>query len=390
MIHPEEYFSPFDLANGAAGKLSPSPDFDGPVKRRRITDPLCLLLLLGLWGVATWIGVWSLQNGDYNIFLRPTDYKGRVCGVDTDDNGVVLPSFIHISDTLSNGVCVNECPTEMNLAPTSRSDLICKDESDLLSMNTCLSGSNISNDPDTLISCSGCMYAMGVNQIKNQCLPGSVSPVIASINDVLESKGLGPIDGFNRIKQQSYIIKLMDDLHTSILVVAGAIGGTTICSLMILILYLVPRCIAFVIWFTALLVPGVFGVGGFFLWLLADRYANDETSLYPRYHVLFITFSAFFFWSLGGISLISLIDLRKKINLTIDLTKAGSRAIREVKLSFLFPIVQVVFYGTFLATIGYWLINFSTTGVFVEQTETVFGSDIIYTVKKFTTFEHYK
>lgn len=390
MDNNEPNFSPFDLANGALDKISPPPDFDGPVKNRRLTDPLCLVVMLGVWGVTTWMGVWSLGAGNYNAFVHQVDYKGRICGLGNDSTGNELPSLLHIVDPLSNGVCVAECPSSINLEPTSRSDLICKEDSDLLSIAACLDGADISNDPNTLLACGGCMYSMGVKKVKNQCLPESATDVITKVNQVAEGKGLQPLSGWTNFKLQSYITVFMNDLQTGFPIVAGAFGGSALLGLLVLGLFLIPNIISFTIWITAVLVPFAFGGGGAFLWFLSSKYAKDTSGLHSDFDSLLMFIFAIVMWSLAGISVATLFIMRQKINLSIALTKAGTRAIREVKLSFLFPVVQVIAYAIFVGTIVAWLVFFSTTGVFVEKTETVFGSDITFTTQQFTAFAHYK
>ncbi len=391
----EPNFSPFDLANGALDKISPPPDFDGPVtnRNRRVTDPLCLIVLLGIWGVATWMGIWTLSAGNYNTFVHQVDYKGRICGLsiieDETSGNVVLPSLLHIVDTLSNGVCVHECPTSSNLEPTTRTDLICKDDNDLLLMTSCLDNGSISNDPNTLITCGGCMYSMGTKQVKNQCLPQSANDVITKVNQVAEGKGLQPLAGWTNFKD-SYITIFMNDLQTGFPIVAGAFGGSALLGLLVLVLFLIPNVISFTIWITAVLVPFAFGGGGAFLWFLSSKYAKDTSGLHSDFDSLLMFIFAIVMWTLSGISVVTLIIMRQKISLSIALTKAGTRAIREVRLSFLFPVVQVIAYAIFVGIIAVWLVFFSTTGLFVEKNETVFGSDIIFTTQQFTTFAHYK
>lgn len=386
----DEHFSSFDLANGAADKISPPPDFDGPVRSRRITDPLCFLVLLGTWGVTSWMGVWLVQKGNYNTFVLPTDYKGRVCGFDKDDNGNELGSLWHPVDSLSNGVCVEECPTQTNLAPSDKSEMICKDDEDLLAIDGCLSNADISDDPDVLLTCGGCMYSMGINQMKYKCIPENVGDVIDSMNSVAEGKGFEPLTGWGRFGLESYITTFMTDLHTSFYVVIGGVGGSALLGLLFLGLFLVPRCIPFIIWGSTALVPFAFGGGGAFLWLLSRTYNQDNSGVHSEFKTLLMKVLAIAFWSISGILLIIIILLRQKINLAIALTKAGTRAIREIKLCFLLPILQFFSYAILLGVMAVSAVYFATTGIFVEETENVFGKDVTFTTQKFTTFAHYK
>lgn len=117
--------SNFDRENGAENPISPPPDFDGPTKSRRITDPLCLLVLLGSWGITSWIGVWSIQNGNYDSFMHPIDYKGRVCGVDTDSSGNLLPKQWHAVDYSTLKVVIQMEPCQTILMYSSHVGGVC-------------------------------------------------------------------------------------------------------------------------------------------------------------------------------------------------------------------------------------------------------------------------
>lgn len=390
MENPEDIFNPFDLANGAAEKLSPPPDFSGPVKRRRITDPLCLLILICIWSLATLLGVWSLQKGNYNILVHPTDYKGRICGIDKDSFGEKLPPLWHVVDNLSNGVCVNECPSESNFEPSSRSDLVCKDDEDLFAMDGCISDGAISDDLDTLITCGGCMYAVGTSKIKHNCVVDSRDTVIEKINEIAEANNLETITEWKCSGMFPYILQFLKDLHTSFYVVVGAFLGSAGIGLLFLVLFILPSCIPVTVWASAVLVPAAFGGGGAFLWFLSSAYAKDESGVHSDSKALIVKILAIAAWSIAGIFLFSLVFLWKKINLSISITKAATRAIREVKLCILFPLIQTAFYAIFLGVMALWLIYLSTTGNFVEETDTMFGNDVTYTQQKFTGFVHYK
>lgn len=390
----EESFSAFDLANGAADKISPPPDFDGPVRNRRITDPLCFLVLLAVWGVTAWLGVWALQTGDFKEFVHPIDYKGRVCGFDKDGSGNELPSLWHPVDFLSNGICVDACPSAINLEPTNKSDLICKDDEDLLQMEGCLSGSDISSDPNVLVTCGGCMYSMGIDQKKYDCIPSNVGEVIDAVNVAAEAQGLDPLNEWSTFRLQSYMTMLtevlMKDLDTSFYVVAGGLGGSALLGLCFLLLFLVPKCIPFTVWASAVLVPCAFGGGGTFFWFLSSTYEKDQSGVHSDLKALIMYILAITFWSISGIALISIILLRTKLNLTIALTKAGTRAIREVKRCVLLPIFQFVVYAMFLATMALLVVYFVTTADLVEKTESLFGNEVTYTTRKFPHLSHYK
>jgi len=391
MDNPEEFLSPFDIDNGAADKISPPPDFDGPVRKRRITDPLCFLVLAGMWGVATWLGVWTLQKGNYSLLVNPIDYKGRICGVDEGSNGVILPSKWHAVDQLSNGVCIDECPTEINLEPASRSDLICKDDVDLLLMAACLDGGAISDDPNVLVTCGGCMYSVGIKEMKHDCVPESVADVVNKFNVAAEALALDPLTDWTRFKLQSYITRFFKDMHTALSIVAGiGIGCTIFFSVLFLVLFMFPKCIPITVWVSAILVPLTLGGGGAFLFFLSSDYEEDQSGVHSEFKALAVKVLSFATWAIAGIFFIVLFILRQKINLAISITKAAVRAVREVRLCITFPFLQLVsFLFLFIAMVLYSAL-LATTGVMTTQTDAVFNNEVEFTAQEFTSFGHYR
>ncbi|XP_063226689.1 choline transporter-like 2 isoform X2 [Bacillus rossius redtenbacheri] len=101
------------------------PDFRGPLKRRSCTDVICLLLFLvflACWGFVAYL---AFRNGDPSRLLKPTDSRGRKCGLDqgVEDKPYLfffdLTKCVHI-DVLATGcptpqVCVATCPSVTHL-----------------------------------------------------------------------------------------------------------------------------------------------------------------------------------------------------------------------------------------------------------------------------------
>lgn len=92
-------------------KLVRSADFDGPTRHRHCTDILCLGLIIVMWVVMTAIGIYAISDGDYRLVLFPMDYDGNVCGAEY--NGVDMtdyPNLFYVN-SYTGGVCVSECPS---------------------------------------------------------------------------------------------------------------------------------------------------------------------------------------------------------------------------------------------------------------------------------------
>jgi len=71
-----------------------SRHFSGPSESRRVINPFCLGLLVIFWGLMSWIGVWAMQSGNLDVLIYPFNYKGRLCGIDEDLNGALLPPLV--------------------------------------------------------------------------------------------------------------------------------------------------------------------------------------------------------------------------------------------------------------------------------------------------------
>lgn len=102
-------------------------------KPHRCTDILCLLLFAAAIGFLGYITNYAIENGDYRRLYHGIDYRGRLCGVDTNDNGTVLGEYLFWCPTghvdipdgvpiptnltitgldLEHPICVKGCPAD--------------------------------------------------------------------------------------------------------------------------------------------------------------------------------------------------------------------------------------------------------------------------------------
>ena len=357
----EHTLSQFDLANGALKTLDPPADFDGPVKKRRITDPLFFLLILGAWGVSSWIGVYSLQNGNYNRIVHPVDYKGRVCGVDKDSSGQILPSFWHPVDNSSNGVCVEECPIQNNFQPNSENELICRDNEDLLSMDGCSIAGVLSSDVSALIACGGCMFKTESKVLNDFCVPTDVSSVVEKVNEAYVSQGVS-LSNWSTFKYSTYMQRLARDVRTAFTIVSGVgIGGSVFLGIIFLILSIFPKGVAPMIWSSALLTPCALGGCGTYLFFLANKYSIDQSGMHTSAEAYTVLIASYVLWSVAGLVLCAVLIMRQDITKTILVAKAVTRSIKEITFSSVLAIVQMVLYLVTVGAFGFWVVLLSTT-----------------------------
>ena len=371
--------SPFDYAMGGDQKFSPPPDFDGPVRQRRITDPLCFGLLLSVWGVTVWIGIWGYSNGSTSNLIFPSDYRGRLCGIDEDSNGNKLPSQWHAVDSLSNGICIEGCPTDVNLNPSSRSDLFCKDEDDLFEINSCIENGAISEDLDVLITCGGCMYAMGTLEMRSKCLPESIGQIIEEVNNAAVSNGLEVLEDWPSFEREPLIQRFIRDVKTSQTILLTCFGISTGLGLMFLLLLRVPSCIGPLIWISTAFAPLCLGGAGALIFFKIKDYELDGTGIHSDTKVTTLKAFNYILWVMTGIVFLIIAFMSKEILLAISIAKAASRAVREVKFSFVFPIFQLLSYAAFLLAMMNISLRVATIGTLVEKTNKAYDVDISYT-----------
>ncbi|CAM9134848.1 unnamed protein product [Choristocarpus tenellus] len=93
-------------------KLTAPADFDGPVKNRKCTDIIFMVLIVCLWVAMTWIGADSISEGDVDKLLAPIDYNGNLCGY-TD--GFENTEQLYYANVGGSGVCVDGCPDTTDL-----------------------------------------------------------------------------------------------------------------------------------------------------------------------------------------------------------------------------------------------------------------------------------
>jgi len=383
----------YDKEQGAEDRLQASADFDGPIKSRGCTDPLCILLLIVVWCIAFGVAIWSMNNGgDPRLLIYPSDYRGRLCGniddsfflndalggandllgnVDglndvlasdqeesntTTTNTTIeeeLPPYFYMTDIILNGVCKPGCPNKTNLEPLDRSDLVCKDEPDILNLTQCLKDKEIITDPHELVVCGACMYVLESKPFLYRCVPTNT----ADINDMLDivnktAYGMGYGDIMDNINTAAdvtvdYLIKFGNDIYTAkdIILTLG-FAGTVFLGFLVLYVLRVPGLMSLMVWIATLLTPLLIACGGFFAYFLADDYLTDMASSYMSESQVVQTMkiTAYVLWTLAAIIVCMLIFLRKRINLAIGITKCAAHAVSDSPLSVFYPIIQSVSY----------------------------------------------
>jgi len=87
---------------------------DGPVKERRVTDLLCLVVFLAFLGAMMACTLYGFKKGDVQRYISPLDRDGKFCGNDKEFISYPKLYLTELSGTattiFNSGVCVKECP----------------------------------------------------------------------------------------------------------------------------------------------------------------------------------------------------------------------------------------------------------------------------------------
>ena len=372
----------FDREMGAEDMLVPPPDFNGPVKRRRVTDPVCWMFILMSWGFFAWIGVWSLRHGNPNALLRPRDYKGRLCGVDKGMDGVVLPSYWHPVDVLGNGLCVNSCPDRNILNVTRRSQLVCKDDEELLDMDGCTDyfGHIVEDDPDQLIMCGGCFFQMKSTEQSSYCHSKSYQDALSTIDLTAELSGVAPRGHHNFGHSAPYVERFVKDLMIARTIVIGVgIGGSVLLSFLLLGFLCLEVTMPAAFWMSVVLIPCCFGCGGYLFFMLSHFYEGDLLEAHIQRKATNMKIFAFISWIVTGLVVVFFVVVRNRLKYAVDLCKAAAQPVKANVITLAYPFVQLLGYGSFLYFWVLILIYLVSSGVPVQVSEEMYGYDIIYT-----------
>jgi hypothetical protein len=93
-------------------KANPKEESEGPTRERHCTDVLCFLLLLAFWGFGIFLIYFSFKNGDAALLINTMDYNGNTCGKKgTYTENFPFAYIYQPMQSLSNAVCVSECPS---------------------------------------------------------------------------------------------------------------------------------------------------------------------------------------------------------------------------------------------------------------------------------------
>jgi hypothetical protein len=293
------------------------------------------------------------------------------------------------TDYLANGACIDSCSNGTNVTPTDKSELVCKDDADILAMEGCttLSEGSMPDSVEILVACGACLFQLESVEGLNYCVPSplTVSVVLAKIDSMAQTLGLDP---FTEEYTQQYIPffeQFASDMWTARKVVLGVgFGGSTVLGFMFLILLRVPGLVAATIWISMLLLPVMLAVGGHYCTVVAETYQTDLLAISDTFDVVQgLTIGSYVLYAIAACIVLALFFLRKRLYLAIAITKAAGRSVVAIPLTVVYPIVQLVGYVAFLVPWLAVLALLGTTGKPTETTTEVYGFAINYNTYEF-------
>lgn len=396
-----------DLDKDAQQKLRAPPDWDGPVQNRQCTDSACLLLLLIALVVFGIIGVYSRQEGDARVIVYPMDYDGNICGLDL--RGVDMTDFpyLYYVNSYTGGVCVESCPEQgVDMRTLITYDGIWQAEnatlsSDFLSVadyslsenllscteEDCFPNNSVEESWDSVGINRGLGYAYYVGDsypLFRRCYLTSDSEV--EIAELTGSATTKAIDFVNPWETHAFWTNLYGDLWTARFVILGfGFGASLLLSLIYVGLLRIPCLLSGVIWASILAVIGVFAIGGYYAYTLAEEWSQEDPlpSVRPE-QIKYTEITSYVLFGISALCVLFACCFRNSIQTAVRCVRESGRAINRMVLLFGVPFIQGVLLLVFWVAFGYVSAHLASLG---EVTTRTFPVDLDGTQVSMRVFE---
>jgi hypothetical protein len=348
------------------------------------------------------LGVYVTQQGDYRLVLYPLDYDGNICGADFNGTDMTDYPYIYYVNNFGGGVCVESCPhlegeTADNVSdvftlityngvfqPTqnqaqfgvldgqpqvnpsfvrvanysalrSNATIACTDD-------TCYPN----GDPaDSFTSRGvrrgfGYAYYLGDSyEVVSYCF------LTLAAQDRISAQ-INSTDAVLQVADTAYDFwtKLYADVYTARKYVLGFGFGLSlvVCSVYIFLMRL-PCVLNALVWSSIFITIGLFLVGGYYCWSLAMDWSDDSNFINTSNGTLTaLKVFSVLLYVLGALFAVMICCLRTQIQLAIGCVKEAGRAVNNMLLIFVIPLIQSVglllfmlvwtYYSVYLASLG--------------------------------------
>mmetsp|Transcript_37928 Transcript_37928/g.55919 ORF Transcript_37928/g.55919 Transcript_37928/m.55919 type:complete len:694 (+) Transcript_37928:61-2142(+) len=377
-----------DAPDGLGHRIRPPPDFSGPVKKRSCTDLFCALLVIGMWGAMTGLGIYASQHGDYRKAVYPLDYKGNICGTDLgEDDMTEYPKLVFVN-SYGGGVCVKDCPKipdpyvysktlvtysgiwnvedqENPFTPPEDFTLLFPDYSSAPSGYQCTNEECYPDGNVTLSFTSDgineghgfAYYAVDTYEVLRRCLPDA-----KATDTLLELTGQSNPSSQDPLPSSTS--GLYVDMYTTRAYTLGVGFAIALAiSFMYTLLIRIPGVVNILVWGSIFATTAMTVAGGVVLWKRAHNWNLSQASDFIQDNrVVVLRTFAIILWILAALFLCGLCALRRQIKLAIGCVKQAARAVDSMFSIVLLPVLQAagliafliafVFYGAQIAGMG--------------------------------------
>lgn len=342
-------------------------------KKRSCTDCLVLLLLGACWGAMTllgfvalgWIEDERLPAGDPNRLLKPMDYDGRICGIDSEVSD--KPYAYYLLDT--SAVCVESCPTATDTAV-----FYCKDAYQ--------AGADASSSTGyTYVNARYCMYQVKTQEILSRCFPDGDSSTTAAAAASSSSGGTVDDTVYSAGSTPGWFTTFLEDLYANAGIIFGVgIGVGIVISFVYLYVLRIPGFLNIVIWSVLLSIFFAVAIGGYLLYDMSVTWSNDGSHSQSEADAML--YVSYFIFGIAGLYLCLLTVMRSRVQLAINVVKEAARAMATMPALMGLPLLQAIGLTIFLVPWVIYSVYLASSGDLVTVTATD-STGVSYNYKAF-------
>lgn len=335
-------------------------------KKRRSTDCLLTLLLLGTWLTMTLIGFTAIgivkstviQQGNPAKLIHATDYKGRTCG--TSSGVTSKKNGYYLAD--GKVVCVKSCPSL-----TIYDEVICEDEYQSAADNS-------TSTRATYVSEYKCLFKIKTKNVLNRCIPQiSASEINEGISQEYNSTST-----YSASTSTKWFSGFIEDIYNNSGIVFGfGIGVSTAIAFLYLYILRIPGFLFLVIWTLLLTVQVLFLVFSFLLWSLSNSWNHDGK--HTSYEVLTMRVFAYTGMGVSVLYFALLLVMRKRVQLAIGVVKEAAKAVATMPMLMIMPIFQAIGMAFFMVPWIIYVIYLASSGEITTTLGTYYVGTTEYT-----------
>eukprot|EP01112_Ceratiomyxa_fruticulosa_P007124 TRINITY_DN183_c0_g1_i1.p1 TRINITY_DN183_c0_g1~~TRINITY_DN183_c0_g1_i1.p1 ORF type:complete len:709 (+),score=136.87 TRINITY_DN183_c0_g1_i1:277-2403(+) len=364
-----------------SGKTKDEHDAQNGPHKRHCTDFFFLILFALFWVGMVIVAIQASKLGNPYRLVYGNDYEGNTCGVNNepyqgrDLSGKPLVYYI-VYPTLSYiPICVDKCPDETHLLPTSDDEVICPYYT--------------SQSIFHVFPAGRCMGTYSSIPVLYRCIPSN------AIN-MTESATSQIYDDLNLQQAKDISYRILSDLVRAWKYILSFSFFSLV--LAFIWLFLLRLLAGFMVWTTILLVLGALIACSFILWKQSQTLQNDINQLPPDQRLESeqnnIKVLHGLAWGIGALTVVLaliILAMVNRINLAIQIVREASRAIASMPSIMFFPVI------TFLMLLGlaaYWIgisaLLGTSANIHLSHSNVTVGTDFfnVTTFSNGTIIEH--